>query len=399
MKKYLVTGGAGFIGANFVKYILGLHGDSIDILVLDALTYAGNLQTIKDELARDNVSFVRGDISDEALVTQIFADYDPDYVVNFAAESHVDRSITHPRLFAMSNVIGTQCLLECARKAWTTGKGEDGRPTYKAGKRFLQISTDEVYGSLSRDYDTPQPLEISREVARVASGRSDLHTFGRELFTEATPLSPRSPYSAAKTGADLFTLAYSHTFGMPVNITRCSNNYGPGQFPEKLIPLMIKNILEGRKLPVYGKGENVRDWLYVDDHAKAIDLVLHKGREGEIYNIGGFNEEQNISIVRQVIAITRRLLEENPAYRSQLRHPIEGVSEDLISYVTDRPGHDMRYAIDPSKIATELGWYPETPFNQGIEKTVKWYLDNPEWVENVTSGDYQKYYEEMYANR
>lgn len=399
MKKYLVTGGAGFIGANFVKYILGLHGDSIDILVLDALTYAGNLQTIKDELARDNVSFVRGDISDEALVTQIFADYDPDYVVNFAAESHVDRSITHPRLFAMSNVIGTQCLLECARKAWTTGKGEDGRPTYKAGKRFLQISTDEVYGSLSRDYDTPQPLEISREVARVASGRSDLHTFGRELFTEATPLSPRSPYSAAKTGADLFTLAYSHTFGMPVNITRCSNNYGPGQFPEKLIPLMIKNILEGRKLPVYGKGENVRDWLYVDDHAKAIDLVLHKGREGEIYNIGGFNEEQNISIVRQVIAITRRLLEENPAYRSQLRHPIEGVSEDLISYVTDRPGHDMRYAIDPSKIATELGWYPETPFSQGIEKTVKWYLDNPEWVENVTSGDYQKYYEEMYANR
>lgn len=399
MKKYLVTGGAGFIGANFVKYILGLHGDSIDILVLDALTYAGNLQTIKDDLARDNVSFVRGDISDEALVTQIFADYDPDYVVNFAAESHVDRSITHPRLFAMSNVIGTQCLLECARKAWTTGKGEDGRPTYKAGKRFLQISTDEVYGSLSRDYDTPQPLEISREVARVASGRSDLHTFGRELFTEATPLSPRSPYSAAKTGADLFTLAYSHTFGMPVNITRCSNNYGPGQFPEKLIPLMIKNILEGRKLPVYGKGENVRDWLYVDDHAKAIDLVLHKGREGEIYNIGGFNEEQNISIVRQVIAITRRLLEENPAYRSQLRHPIEGVSEDLISYVTDRPGHDMRYAIDPSKIATELGWYPETPFSQGIEKTVKWYLDNPEWVENVTSGDYQKYYEEMYANR
>lgn len=399
MKKYLVTGGAGFIGANFVKYILGLHGDSIDILVLDALTYAGNLQTIKDELARDNVSFVRGDISDEALVTQIFADYDPDYVVNFAAESHVDRSITHPRLFAMSNVIGTQCLLECARKAWTTGKGEDGRPTYKAGKRFLQISTDEVYGSLSRDYDTPQPLEISREVARVASGRSDLHTFGRELFTEATPLSPRSPYSAAKTGADLFTLAYSHTFGMPVNITRCSNNYGPGQFPEKLIPLMIKNILEGRKLPVYGKGENVRDWLYVDDHAKAIDLVLHKGREGEIYNIGGFNEEQNISIVRQVIAITRRLLEENPAYRSQLRHPIEGVSEDLISYVTDRPGHDMRYAIDPSKIAIELGWYPETPFSQGIEKTVKWYLDNPEWVENVTSGDYQKYYEEMYANR
>lgn len=399
MKKYLVTGGAGFIGANFVKYILGLHGDSIDILVLDALTYAGNLQTIKDELARDNVSFVRGDISDEALVTQIFADYDPDYVVNFAAESHVDRSITHPRLFAMSNVIGTQCLLECARKAWTTGKGEDGRPTYKAGKRFLQISTDEVYGSLSRDYDTPQPLEISREVARVASGRSDLHTFGRELFTEATPLSPRSPYSAAKTGADLFTLAYSHTFGMPVNITRCSNNYGPGQFPEKLIPLMIKNILEGRKLPVYGKGENVRDWLYVDDHAKAIDLVLHKGREGEIYNIGGFNEEQNISIVRQVIAITRRLLEENPAYRNQLRHPIEGVSEDLISYVTDRPGHDMRYAIDPSKIATELGWYPETPFSQGIKKTVKWYLDNPEWVENVTSGDYQKYYEEMYANR
>lgn len=399
MKKYLVTGGAGFIGANFVKYILGLHGDSIDILVLDALTYAGNLQTIKDELARDNVSFVRGDISDEALVTQIFADYDPDYVVNFAAESHVDRSITHPRLFAMSNVIGTQCLLECARKAWTTGKGKDGRPTYKPGKRFLQISTDEVYGSLSRDYDTPQPLEISREVARVASGRSDLRTFGRGLFTETTPLSPRSPYSAAKTGADLFTLAYSHTFGMPVNITRCSNNYGPGQFPEKLIPLMIKNILEGRKLPVYGKGENVRDWLYVDDHAKAIDLVLRKGREGEIYNIGGFNEEQNISIVRQVIAITRRLLEENPAYRSQLRHPIEGVSEDLISYVTDRPGHDMRYAIDPSKIATELGWYPETPFSLGIEKTVKWYLDNPEWVENVTSGDYQKYYEEMYANR
>lgn len=399
MKRYLITGGAGFIGANFVKYLLAKWDSEISILVLDSLTYAGNLGTISDDLKRDNVDFVRGDIGDAALVEKLLGEFDPDYVVNFAAESHVDRSITNPRLFLETNILGTHNLLECCRKAWLTGKDDNGRPTYKDGKRFLQISTDEVYGSLSRDFAEPHELKLEGEVERVVEGRKNLHTFGSGFFTEETPLAPRSPYSASKTSADLITLAYSETFGLPVNITRCSNNYGPAQFPEKLIPLIINNILQGKQLPIYGKGENVRDWLYVDDHAKAIDIVLREGKMGEIYNIGGFNEEQNITIVRTVIAIIRRIMEEEPAYRKLLRHPMENINEGLITYVTDRPGHDMRYAIDPTKIATELGWYPETPFTEGIEKTVRWYLDNTEWTDSVTSGDYQRYYDEMYSNR
>lgn len=399
MKKYLVTGAAGFIGANFVKYLLEKWDNEVDILILDALTYAGNLMTIKDELERDNVSFVKGDIGDRQLVEKIIKDFDPDYIVNFAAESHVDRSITNPRLFLETNILGTQNMLDCARHAWLEGKNADGTPRYREGKKFLQISTDEVYGSLPKDFDEARPLHVSDDVKRVIEGRDNLQTFGHGFFTETTPLSPRSPYSAAKTSADLITLAYHETYGMPINITRCSNNYGPYHFPEKLIPLIINNILEGKPLPVYGKGENVRDWLYVADHAKGIDMVLRDGRIGEIYNIGGFNEEQNISIVKTVIDIIARIMREEPQYQELLGHPLDEINYDMITYVADRPGHDMRYAIDPTKIATELGWYPETSFKTGIEKTVRWYLDNQEWVKSVTSGDYQKYYDEMYANR
>lgn len=399
MKKYLVTGAAGFIGANFVKYVLDKWGDNVEIMILDALTYAGNPMTIKEEMELPNVTFVKGDIGDRELVERLMADFDPDYVVNFAAESHVDRSITNPRLFLETNILGTQNMLDCARKAWLTGTDANGKPQYREGKKYLQISTDEVYGSLTKDFDKAQPLIVNEDVKRVIEGRDNLQTFGTHFFTETTPLAPRSPYSAAKTSADLITLAYHETYGMPVNITRCSNNYGPYHFPEKLIPLIIKNILEGKKLPVYGKGDNVRDWLYVTDHAKAIDMVLRNGRIGEIYNVGGFNEEQNISIVKTVIDIMARIMNEEPQYRRLLEHPIENVNYDLITYVTDRPGHDMRYAIDPTKIATELGWYPETPFKTGIEKTIRWYLENQEWVESVTSGEYQKYYDEMYTNR
>lgn len=399
MKKYLVTGAAGFIGANFVKYILKKWNNNVEVVILDDLTYAGNLMTIKNEIEQDNVTFIKGDIGNRDLVTDIIAKYDPHYIVNFAAESHVDRSITNPRLFLETNILGTQNLLDCARNAWFEGKDDNGKNKYKDGCRFLQISTDEVYGSLSKDFDDAQPLHVSDEVKRVIEGRDDLKTFGTKFFTEETPLAPRSPYSAAKTGADLIVLAYHETYGMPINITRCSNNYGPYHFPEKLIPLIIKNILEGKKLPVYGKGENVRDWLYVEDHAKAIDMVLHQGKLGEVYNVGGFNEEQNINIVKTVIATIARIMNEEPQYQSLLTCKVEDINNDLISFVADRPGHDMRYAIDPTKIAVELGWYPETPFNIGIEKTIRWYLDNQSWVESVTSGDYQRYYEKMYHNR
>ena len=400
MKKYLVTGGAGFIGANFVKYILDKWGSDIEVCILDALTYAGNPMTIEQEIKLPNVQFVKGDIRDTELVNKIFRDFDPDYVVNFAAESHVDRSITNPRLFMEVNVLGAQNMLDCARHAWLVGTDEHGHPQYRPGKRFLQISTDEVYGSLSKDFSEAQPLEVSAEVQRVIEGRTDLKTFGESFFTEETPLSPRSPYSSSKTAADMLTMAYYHTYGMPVLVTRCSNNYGPYHFPEKLIPLLIKNILEGKKLPVYGKGDNVRDWLYVMDHAKGIDMVLRHGRIGQAYNIGGFNEEQNIDIVHTVLSQIRSLMLAEPRYQSLL-HGItpEEIDERLITYVADRPGHDMRYAIDPTKIATELGWYPETPFSKGIAMTVKWYLDNQEWVKGVTSGEYQKYYEKMYTHR
>lgn len=399
MKKYLVTGGAGFIGSNFVKYLLKKYGSDVEIMILDSLTYAGNLMTIADELKLPNVSFVRGDIGDAELVDKTYAGFDPDYVVNFAAESHVDRSIENPRLFLETNILGTQTMLEGARKAWFAGKDEHGMPQYRQGKKYLQISTDEVYGSLPKDFEAAHALELTEEVARVVEGRKDLKTFGTGFFTEQTPLAPRSPYSASKTAADMLVMAYAETYGLPVNITRCSNNYGPYHFPEKLIPLIIKNILEGKKLPVYGRGENVRDWLYVEDHAKGIDMVLRNGRVGEVYNIGGFNEEQNIRIVKTVIALIRKIMEEEPDKRCHLSIPVENINDELITYVADRPGHDMRYAIDPTKIAVELGWYPETPFVEGIEKTVRWFLDNTDWVESVVSGDYQKYYDRMYSNR
>ncbi len=399
MKRYLVTGAAGFIGANFVKYLLKCYDNDVEITILDALTYAGNPLTIKEEMERENVTFVKGDIGDRNLVEELMSKNDFDYIVNFAAESHVDRSITNPRLFLETNILGTQNMLDCARKAWYIGKSADGKNLYKEGKKYLQISTDEVYGSLTKDFDSAQPLAVANELEKVINGRDNLKTFGNEFFTETTPLAPRSPYSAAKASADFITLAYHETYGLPINITRCSNNYGPYHFPEKLIPLIIKNILEGKSLPVYGKGENVRDWLYVEDHAKAIDMVLRKGVIGEVYNVGGFNEEQNIDIVTTVIDIIARIMKEEPQYQNLLSCKVEDINNELITYVTDRPGHDMRYAIDPTKIAVELGWYPETPFAVGIEKTIRWYLDNQEWVNSVTSGEYQQYYDKMYNNR
>ena len=399
MKTYLVTGAAGFIGSNFVKYILKKHGNDVNIIIVDALTYAGNLASIKEEIELPNVSFVKADITDYAAIKLIFDSHHIDFVVNFAAESHVDRSITNPKLFLETNIIGTQTMLQCAREAWFVGKDADGTNCYQPGARYLQISTDEVYGSLSKDFEEAQPLSVSAEVKKVISGRENLQTFGKHFFTETTPLSPRSPYSASKTSADMLTMAYHETYGLPICITRCSNNYGPYHFPEKLIPLVIKNVLEGKSLPVYGKGLNVRDWLYVEDHCKGIDMVLRHGRVGEVYNIGGFNEESNIEIVKRIIAIIARIMRDEPEYQKLLKVDLSRINNDLITYVADRPGHDMRYAIDPTKIATELGWYPETPFTEGIEKTVRWNLDHQDWVESVTSGDYQHDYEQMYNNR
>ena len=399
MKTYLVTGAAGFIGSNFVKYILKKHRNDVNIIIVDALTYAGNLASIKEEIELPNVSFVKADITDYAAIKSIFDSHHIDFVVNFAAESHVDRSITNPKLFLETNIIGTQTMLQCAREAWFVGKDADGTNCYQPGARYLQISTDEVYGSLSKDFEEAQPLSVSAEVKKVISGRENLQTFGKHFFTETTPLSPRSPYSASKTSADMLTMAYHETYGLPICITRCSNNYGPYHFPEKLIPLVIKNVLEGKSLPVYGKGLNVRDWLYVEDHCKGIDMVLRHGRVGEVYNIGGFNEESNIEIVKRIIAIIARIMRDEPKYQKLLKVDLSKINNDLITYVADRPGHDMRYAIDPTKIATELGWYPETPFTEGIEKTVRWNLDHQDWVESVTSGDYQHYYEQMYNNR
>ncbi len=394
MKNYLVTGGAGFIGANFVKYILSKHDDIGRVVILDALTYAGNLLTIKKELEDPRVTFVKGDVADTSVVADIFQRFDLDFVVNFAAESHVDRSINNPRLFLETNILGTQCLLDCARRSWVLAWGG-----YKPGKKYLQISTDEVYGSLSKDFDPSQPLSLPEGLSDVVKGRDNLKCYGKNFFVETTPLSPRSPYSASKASADMITLAYHETYGLPVNITRCSNNYGPYHFPEKLIPLIIKNILDGKPLPIYGEGVNVRDWLYVRDHAKAIDMVLRNGTVGEIYNIGGFNEERNIDLVKTVIDTVAKLVKENPAYLDLFADPSRPIDYSMITFVADRPGHDMRYAIDPAKIATELGWYPETPLSRGLALTVKWYLDNPAWIESVTSGDYQKYYDEMYSNR
>ena len=382
MKTYLVTGAAGFIGANFIKYLLHrkYKNEDIKVIVLDFLTYAGNLGTIKDDIDNERCFFVRGDIRDRELADRLFAENDIDYVVNFAAESHVDRSIEDPQLFLSVNILGTQNLLDAARKAWVTGKDDAGYPVWKAGKRFHQVATDEVYGSLGPE----------------------------GFFTEDTPLCPHSPYSASKTSADLFVMAYHDTYHMPVTITRCSNNYGPYHFPEKLIPLIINNILEGKKLPVYGKGENVRDWLYVEDHCKAIDLVVREGRDGQVYNVGGHNEMKNIDIVKLTIKTIHDMMENEPELRKVLRKQefdengdirIDWINDGLITFVADRLGHDQRYAIDPTKIKNELGWYPETKFADGIVKTIRWNLEHQDWIKEVTSGEYQKYYEQMYGNR
>ena len=401
MKTYLVTGAAGFIGANYLKYILKKYkNDEIKVIVVDVLTYAGNLGTIAEEIKDERVKFEKVDIRDQKEIARIFSENEIDFVVNFAAESHVDRSIENPQIFLETNILGTQNLLENAKKAWTVSKDENGYPVYREGVKYLQVSTDEVYGSLSKDYDTAIDLIIDdEEVKKVVKNRTNLKTYGKNFFTEKTSLDPRSPYSASKASADHIVIAYGETYKMPINITRCSNNYGPYHFPEKLIPLMIKNVLEGKKLPVYGKGDNVRDWLYVEDHCKGIDLVLRNANIYEIYNIGGFNEEQNINIVKLVIDILKEEIENNDEYKKVLKTDLQNINYDLITYVQDRLGHDMRYAIDPSKIARDLGWYPETDFETGIRKTVKWYLEHQDWVNEVVSGDYQKYYEEMYGNK
>lgn len=397
---YLVTGGAGFIGANFVKYILKKYSD-ITLIVLDKLTYAGNLGTIREELQDSRVKFVKGDVCNKELIENIFMNYDVDYVVNFAAESHVDRSIEDPGIFLKTNILGTQNLMDVAKVHWTVGKDERGYPVYKEGKKFLQISTDEVYGTLTREYPDGKDLKVeSKEVEKILRNRKIMpKVFGKKFFTEETSLDPRSPYATSKTGADMLVRAYAETYHFPVNVTRCSNNYGPYHFPEKLIPLIIKNILEGKKLPVYGDGKQVRDWLYVDDHCKGIDMVVNKGKLGEAYNIGGFNEEQNINIVKLIIDTIARIMREEPRYHKVLKTDLANINYELIKHVQDRLGHDARYAIDPTKTVKDLGFYPETPFTLGIEKTIRWYLDNQEWVEEVVSGDYQKYYDELYGKR
>ena len=348
MKNVLVTGGAGFIGSNFVHYMLQNYQD-VHVVNLDALTYAGNLENLESIQENGRYTFVKGDIRDRELIERLFEEYQFDTVVNFAAESHVDRSITQPEIFLTTNIIGTQTLLDVAKAHWKTEPDNKYSREYIPGVKYLQVSTDEVYGALGKT----------------------------GMFTETTPLSPNSPYSASKASADMIVRAYHETYGMPVNIPRCSNNYGPYQFPEKLIPLMINNCKLDKALPVYGDGMQIRDWLYVEDHCSAICTVLEKGAVGEVYNIGGNNEKANVEIVKLLINAL-------------------GKSEDLITYVQDRPGHDRRYAIDNHKITTELGWSPAYTFEVGIQKTIEWYLEHSEWRERITSGAYAGYYEKMY---
>ena len=379
----LITGGAGFIGSHVVRLFVNKYPD-YQIVNLDKLTYAGNLANLHDIKDRPNYTFVKADICDFETVRRIIRQYEVDGIIHLAAESHVDRSIKDPFTFAQTNVMGTLSMLQAAKDYWenqsvpwvvTKADGES------VPCRFYHISTDEVYGAL----ELTNPEGVASPFTTKSSSDHH-HAYGDTFFTEETKYNPHSPYSAAKASSDHFVRAFHDTYGMPTIVTNCSNNYGPYQFPEKLIPLFINNIRHRKPLPVYGKGENVRDWLYVEDHARAIDLIFHKGIPASTYNIGGFNEWKNIDIVKVLIATTDRLLGRS-----------ESIDLDLITYVTDRKGHDMRYAIDSRKLQAELGWEPSLQFEEGIEKTVRWYLDNQAWLDNVTSGDYQKYYEGMYG--
>ena len=382
----IITGGAGFIGSHVVRLFVNKY-PNYRIINLDKLTYAGNLANLKDIEDKPNYSFVKMDICDFEGVLKLMQEEKVDGIIHLAAESHVDRSIKDPFTFAQTNVMGTLSLLQAAKAAWEpTGyeirRSESANDGVKC--RFYHISTDEVYGALEMTHAEGIEPPFT---TKASSGKHHL-AYGEKFFTEDLKYQPHSPYSAAKASSDHFVRAFHDTFGLPTIVTNCSNNYGPYQFPEKLIPLFINNIRHRKPLPVYGKGENVRDWLYVEDHARAIDVIFHKGKIAETYNIGGFNEWKNIDIIKVLINTTDRLL----------GRP-EGADMDLITYVTDRAGHDLRYAIDSSKLQKELGWEPSLQFEEGIEKTVRWYLDNQAWLDNVTSGDYQKYYENMYANR
>lgn len=375
-RNILITGGAGFIGSHVVRLFVNKYPD-YRIVNLDKLTYAGNLANLKDIEDRPNYTFVRADIADLEEMRRVIREHRIDGIIHLAAESHVDRSIKDPFTFARTNVMGTLALLQAAREYW------ESLPERYEGKLFYHISTDEVYGALELTHPEGVPAPFTTK----ASSADDM-AYGTEFFLETTKYTPHSPYSASKASSDHFVRAYHDTYGMPTLVTNCSNNYGPYQFPEKLIPLFINNIRHRKPLPVYGKGENVRDWLFVEDHARAIDLIFHNGKVAETYNIGGFNEWKNIDLIKVVIRTVDRLLG-NP----------EGQSLDLITYVTDRPGHDMRYAIDSRKLQRELGWEPSLQFEEGIERTVRWYLENQEWMDNITSGDYERYYDEMYKGR